>query len=92
MKYGGKFPGIVPELLEKYRESKSRMQIRQLERYMNTIRCPECGGQRLNAQAPQRRDYERPLAVCRSSFAFATRSVSVCGFGCCRLLSIAATG
>ncbi len=42
MKYGGTFDGIIPDLLEKYRNSKSRMQIRQLERYMSTIGCPAC--------------------------------------------------
>jgi excinuclease ABC subunit A len=50
-KYGGTFDGIIPELLEKYRTSKSPMQIKQLEKYMSIIRCPDCGGQRLNPQA-----------------------------------------
>ena len=51
MKYGGDFEGIIPDLLSKYRNSKSRMQLRQLERYMSTVECPDCKGQRLNAQA-----------------------------------------
>jgi len=51
MKYGGNFEGIIPDLLSKYRNSKSRMQLRQLERYMSTVECPDCKGQRLNAQA-----------------------------------------
>ncbi len=50
-KYGGTYDGIVPELLEKYRTSKSPVQIKQLEKYMSVIRCPECIGQRLNPQA-----------------------------------------
>jgi excinuclease ABC subunit A len=50
-KYGGTYDGIVPELLEKYRTSKSPMQIKQLEKYMSVIRCPDCDGQRLNPQA-----------------------------------------
>ena len=50
-KYGGTFDGIIPDLMSKYRNSKSRMQLRQLERYMSTIECPDCHGQRLNAQA-----------------------------------------
>ncbi|EAQ76886.1 excinuclease ABC subunit UvrA [Blastopirellula marina] len=50
-KYGGTYDGIVPEMLEKYRNSNSKPQIRQLEKYMSTVGCPECGGQRLNAQA-----------------------------------------
>ena len=50
-KYGGTFEGLIPELLEKYRTSKSEPQIRQLEQYMSTIRCPDCTGERLNPQA-----------------------------------------
>lgn len=50
-KYGGTFDGIIPELLEKYRTSKSPVQIKQLEKYMSIIRCPDCSGQRLNPQA-----------------------------------------
>jgi excinuclease ABC subunit A len=50
-KYGGLFEGIVPDLLEKYRTSRSAPQIGQLERYMSVVRCPDCLGQRLNPQA-----------------------------------------
>jgi excinuclease ABC subunit A len=50
-KYGGKFPGIIPELMEKYRNSESGMQLRQLESYMKTIPCGSCHGERLNDQA-----------------------------------------
>ena len=50
-KYGGTYEGIVPQLLEKYRTSKSPPQIRQLEHYMSVIACPDCAGQRLNPQA-----------------------------------------
>jgi excinuclease ABC subunit A len=51
MKYGGTYEGLIPQLLSKYRNTKSRMQLRQLERYMNTVECPRCHGQRLNRQA-----------------------------------------
>ncbi|MCA9263764.1 MAG: excinuclease ABC subunit UvrA [Planctomycetales bacterium] len=51
MMYGGTFEGIVPELLSKYRNSKSRMHLQRLEKYMRTQTCPECHGERLNAQA-----------------------------------------
>ncbi len=51
IKYGGKYAGIIPELMEKYRTSQSGMQLRQLERYMSTVPCPECNGRRLNSQA-----------------------------------------
>ena len=48
IKYGGTFEGIIPDLLSKYRNSQSRMQQRRLEKYMNTIPCPDCAGKRLN--------------------------------------------
>ena len=51
MKYGGEFEGIVPELLTKYRNTKSWPQRRQLERFMRTMTCPDCHGQRLSSQA-----------------------------------------
>ncbi|MCA9221231.1 MAG: excinuclease ABC subunit A, partial [Planctomycetales bacterium] len=51
IKYGGKFDGVVPDLLAKYRGSKSKPQLRQLEKYMRSMGCPDCGGQRLNRQA-----------------------------------------
>ncbi len=51
MKYGGKYEGIIPELLDKYRTSKSRPQLRKLEQYMRKLPCSECGGQRLVRQA-----------------------------------------
>ena len=50
-KYGGEFEGIIPELLEKYRTTQSQMQVRQLEKYMRVMDCPDCDGRRLNAQA-----------------------------------------
>ncbi|MCA9178982.1 MAG: excinuclease ABC subunit UvrA [Planctomycetales bacterium] len=51
IKYGGVFDGVIPELLGKYRNSKSRPQLRKLEQYMNTIVCPDCEGERLNPHA-----------------------------------------
>ncbi|MEN1681459.1 MAG: excinuclease ABC subunit UvrA, partial [Planctomycetota bacterium] len=50
-KYGGQFDGIIPELLDKYRSSQSQMQIRRLEQFMRVMHCPDCDGDRLNAQA-----------------------------------------
>lgn len=50
-KYGGTFDGIIPELLEKYRNAKSKSLIAKLEKFMNVIRCPDCEGQRLSPQA-----------------------------------------
>ncbi len=50
-KYGGHFEGIIPQLLSSYRTSKSKMQRRQLEKYMCVVRCAYCEGARLNPQA-----------------------------------------
>jgi excinuclease ABC subunit A len=50
-KYGGKFEGLIPQLLARHRNSKSKMQLRQLEKYMCVLGCTECGGSRLNPQA-----------------------------------------
>ncbi len=50
-KYGGIFEGIIPSLLDKHRNSQSKMQLRQLEKYMHVMPCAECNGQRLNPQA-----------------------------------------
>ncbi|MBN2579731.1 MAG: excinuclease ABC subunit UvrA [Pirellulales bacterium] len=50
-KWGGKYEGIIPKLLGQYRTTKSRMQRRQLEKYMQILDCTRCGGQRLNPQA-----------------------------------------
>ncbi len=51
MKYGGTYEGIIPELLGKYRTTKSRPQLRKLEQYMRKLPCSECAGQRLTRQA-----------------------------------------
>ena len=52
-KYGGTFDGLIPELLEKYRTSKSEPQIRQLEQYMSVIRCPDCAGPAAQSASPR---------------------------------------
>ncbi|MCC9657336.1 excinuclease ABC subunit UvrA [Rhodopirellula halodulae] len=50
-KYVGSFDGFIPELLDRYRTSRNKMQLRQFEKYMSTMDCPDCHGQRLNDQA-----------------------------------------
>ena len=50
-KYGGTWEGIIPDLLSKYRNTNSKTQERQLEKYMSTIVCPDCNGKRINPQA-----------------------------------------
>ncbi|MEM0927110.1 MAG: excinuclease ABC subunit A, partial [Planctomycetota bacterium] len=50
-KYSGSFNGFIPELLERYRTTKNKMQLRHLEKFMDTIDCVDCETQRLNPQA-----------------------------------------
>ena len=50
-KWGGEFEGIVPKMLQQYRETKSRMQKLAMEKYMSVIPCGYCKGERLNEQA-----------------------------------------
>ncbi|EMI54898.1 excinuclease ABC subunit UvrA [Rhodopirellula sallentina] len=50
-KYVQEFEGLVPELLERYRTGRNKMQLRQFEKHMRTIDCPDCHGKRLNPQA-----------------------------------------
>ena len=50
-KYSGSFEGFIPELLERYKTTRNKMQLRQFEKHMATIGCPDCIGKRLNAQA-----------------------------------------
>ncbi len=50
-KYGGKFEGIIPQLLARHRSAKSKIQQRQLEKYMCVLGCGDCQGARLNRQA-----------------------------------------
>ncbi len=50
-KHGGTWPGFLPDLLEDYRKAKSPMRRRQLEKYMETVPCSSCEGERLNEQA-----------------------------------------
>ncbi|WP_153557368.1 excinuclease ABC subunit UvrA [Roseimaritima sediminicola] len=50
-KVQGSFTGLIPELLERYRSTNNKMQLRQLEKFMDTMDCPDCHGHRLNPQA-----------------------------------------
>ena len=36
--------GVIPELVAKYTGTKSKPQLRQLERFMRVLRCPDCHG------------------------------------------------
>ncbi len=50
-KHGGKWEGIVPQLLSSFKKTAAGPRRLQLEKYMRVMRCPTCNGQRLNAQA-----------------------------------------
>ncbi len=50
-KYQGSFEGFIPELLERYKTTRNKMQLRSFEKLMNTLDCPDCHGHRLNPQA-----------------------------------------
>jgi excinuclease ABC subunit A len=50
-KHGGKWEGIVPQLLSSFKKTASGPRRLQLEKYMRVVRCPACQGQRLNPQA-----------------------------------------
>jgi excinuclease ABC subunit A len=50
-KHGGKWEGIVPQLLSSFKKTAAGPRRMQLEKYMRVVRCPSCQGQRLNPQA-----------------------------------------
>jgi excinuclease ABC subunit A len=50
-KHGGKWEGIVPQLLSQFKKTAAGPRRMQLEKYMRVVRCPGCGGHRLNPQA-----------------------------------------
>jgi len=50
-RHGGKWEGIVPQLLTSFKKTASGPRRLQLEKYMRVVRCPSCAGKRLNPQA-----------------------------------------
>jgi excinuclease ABC subunit A len=50
-KHGGKWGGVIPQLLSSFKKTAAGPRRLQLEKYMRVVRCPICQGQRLNAQA-----------------------------------------
>ena len=50
-KHGGKWEGIVPQLLSQFKKTAAGPRRMQLEKYMRVVRCPACNGERLNPQA-----------------------------------------
>src|SRR5258707_585611 len=50
-KHGGKWEGIVPQLLSSFKKTAAGPRRLQLEKYMRVVHCPSCQGQRLNPQS-----------------------------------------
>ena len=50
-RHGGAFGGVIKELQDKYRRSRSSFVRAYYEKYMRRTVCPDCGGARLNRQA-----------------------------------------
>ena len=50
-KHGGKWEGIVPQMIAQFKKTAAGPRRVQLEKYMRVVRCPACDGQRLNPQA-----------------------------------------
>jgi excinuclease ABC subunit A len=51
VKYGGQFDGLVATFLDKYRTTKSAPHLRAYEKYMRTVPCHVCDGERLLPQS-----------------------------------------
>ncbi len=45
------FEGVIPNLMRRYRETKSDASREEIEAYMSTSPCPACGGRRLKPEA-----------------------------------------
>jgi len=50
-KHGGKWGGIVPDLMAQFKKATAGPRRLQLEKYMRVMQCPACEGKRLNPQA-----------------------------------------
>ncbi|MFL5327796.1 MAG: excinuclease ABC subunit UvrA [Gemmataceae bacterium] len=50
-KHKGTWEGIIPQLLASFRKTAAGPRRLQLEKLMKVVRCPDCGGKRLNPQA-----------------------------------------
>ncbi|MFM7151202.1 MAG: excinuclease ABC subunit A, partial [Gemmataceae bacterium] len=50
-KHGGKWQGIIPDLVGQFKKITGGPRRNQLAKYMRVLRCPSCDGQRLNSFA-----------------------------------------
>ncbi|MDR2641990.1 MAG: excinuclease ABC subunit UvrA [Planctomycetaceae bacterium] len=69
-KWGGQFAGIIPQMLAQFHETKSKMQRLEMEKYMRTMKCSYCNGDRLNEQS-------RSFKLETASEEFAERNLSL---------------
>ena len=60
-KHGGKWEGIIPQLLSSFKKTAAGPRRMQLEKYMRVVHCTTCGGDRLNPQARAVRVGDRTL-------------------------------
>src|SRR5262249_50278761 len=51
-KHGGKWEGIIPQLMSSFKKTAAGPRRLQLEKYMRVVPCAACNQQRLNPQAP----------------------------------------
>ena len=49
--HSGYWEGIIPQLISQFKKTSSGPRRRQMEKFMRIVRCPQCHGYRLNAQA-----------------------------------------
>ncbi|MDR1479192.1 MAG: ATP-binding cassette domain-containing protein [Planctomycetaceae bacterium] len=49
--WGGQFKGIIPQMRIQYSATKNKSQRLEMEKYMRTMKCNHCHGERLNEQA-----------------------------------------
>jgi len=49
--YTGRFEGVIPNLMRRYRQTKSSGIREWIEQYMSVLPCPDCGGARLRPES-----------------------------------------
>ena len=74
-KWGGKFEGIIPKLLSQYRSTRSRMQRRQLEKYMRDHRLQRLRRAAAQSAGPGGHAHTRRRRLCREAPADAAGSL-----------------
>ncbi len=78
-KYGGKFEGIIPQLLSQYRQSENAMHRRQLEKYMKVVAVRRVRRRAAQRAGPGGHADDRAPEIRRQSVALAARGVPARG-------------